>query len=179
MIGYRRGVKFQNVRWDLEKGGRQLISFILKSITGKYLSQKRGEVHWICRFAKSFWYSSETDFMIETGVVLNSRGKWEERKIVIRGEIRFNIYVARALNIEDRVLEQIYNSLTESYMMTRVEICGLEGNREFHELVCKRIMGMPSTVANGICARELGRIDRMEKVTEFLNTGKYCGKWIR
>jgi hypothetical protein len=28
-----------------------------------------------------------------------------------------------------------------------------EGNREVHELFCKRIMGMPSMTENGVCVR--------------------------
>jgi hypothetical protein len=34
--------------------------------------------------------------------------------------------MARALNIEVKVLEQVYNALVESRMMTGVEIWGLE-----------------------------------------------------
>jgi hypothetical protein len=53
-------------------------------------------------------------------------------------------------------------------MMIGVEIWGLQdGWKEIgkvHELFCKRIMGMPSTAANGVCVRELGRTNRKEKV---------------
>jgi hypothetical protein len=55
-------------------------------------------------------------------------------------------------------------------MMTGVEIWGLEdGWKEIgkvHELFCKRVMGMPSTAANGACVKELGRTNRKEKVME-------------
>jgi hypothetical protein len=45
-----------------------------------------------------------------------------------------------------------------------------------HELFCKRVMGMPSMAANGVCVRELGRTNRKKKVVD---TGKHCGKWMR
>jgi hypothetical protein len=81
-----------------------------------------------------------------------------------------NICVARAPNIEVKVLEQVYNTLVESRMMTGVEIWGLEdGWQEIgkvHELFCKRVMGMPNTAANGVCVKELGRTNRKEKVME-------------
>jgi hypothetical protein len=52
-----------------------------------------------------------------------------------------NICVARAPNIDVKVLKQLYNALVESRMMTAVEIWGLEdGWKEtgkFHELFCK------------------------------------------
>jgi hypothetical protein len=55
-------------------------------------------------------------------------------------------------------------------MMTGVEIWGLEGGwkeiGKFNELFCKRIMGMTSTAANGVCERELGTTNRKEKVVE-------------
>jgi hypothetical protein len=71
-------------------------------------------------------------------VVLDSGGKWEnERKpVVIRGISALNsinICVARAPNIEVRVLEQLYNSLVESNMITGRNLGvgrWMEGNRE-------------------------------------------------
>jgi hypothetical protein len=65
------------------------------------------------------------------GVVLDNRGKWEkERKqVAVRGKSALNsinICVARAPNIQVKVLEQVYNALVESRMMTGVEIWGLE-----------------------------------------------------
>jgi hypothetical protein len=55
------------------------------------------------------------------------------------------------------VLEQIYNSLIESLMMTGVEIWGLEGGwkeiEKVHEMFCKRIFGV----------RELGKTNRKKK----------------
>jgi uncharacterized protein YunC (DUF1805 family) len=53
--------------------------------------------------------------------MLDSRGKWdkERKQALIRGKIALssiNICLARAQNIQ--VLEQIYNSLIESRMMT-------------------------------------------------------------
>jgi hypothetical protein len=64
--------------------------------------------------------------------MLDSRGKWdkERKQVLIRGKIALssiNICLARAQNIQVKVLEQIYNSLIESRMMTGVEIWGLEG----------------------------------------------------
>jgi hypothetical protein len=109
------------------------------------------------------------------GVVLDSRGKWEkERKqVAIRGKSALNsisICVTRASNIEVKVLEQLYNALVESRMMTGVEIWWLEdGWKEIgkvHELFYKRVMGMPNTAANGACVKELGRPNRKEKVVE-------------
>jgi hypothetical protein len=46
--------------------------------------------------------------------------------------------------------------------------CGWKEIGKVHELFCKRIMGMPSTAANGVCARELGRTNRKEKVIRVL-----------
>jgi hypothetical protein len=106
---------------------------------------------------------------------LDSTGKWEkERKqVAIRGKSALNsinICVARAPNIEVKVLEQVYNALIESRMMTGVEIWGLEdGWKEIgkvHELFCKRVMGTSNTAANGACVKELGRSNRKEKVME-------------
>jgi hypothetical protein len=78
--------------------------------------------------------------------------------------------MARAPNIEVKVLEQVYNALVESRMMTGVEIWGLEGGwkeiKKVHELFCKRVMGTPSTAANGARVKELERTDRKEKVIE-------------
>jgi hypothetical protein len=55
-------------------------------------------------------------------------------------------------------------------MMTGVEIWELEdGWKEIgkvHELFCKRIMGIPSMEANGVCVRELGRTNRKDKVIQ-------------
>jgi hypothetical protein len=55
-------------------------------------------------------------------------------------------------------------------MMTGVEIWGLEGGwkeiKKVHEMVCKRIFGVPSSTTNGACVRELGRTNREEKVVE-------------
>jgi hypothetical protein len=65
------------------------------------------------------------------GMVLDSRGTWdkERKQVAIRGKSALksiNMCVARALNIEVKVLEQVYNALVESRMMTGVEIWGLE-----------------------------------------------------
>jgi hypothetical protein len=107
--------------------------------------------------------------------MLDSRGKWdkERKQVLIRGKIALssiNICLARAQNIQVKVLEQMCNSLIESRLMTGVEIWGLEGGWEeiekVHEMFCKRIFGVPSTAANGACVRELGRINRKEKVVE-------------
>jgi hypothetical protein len=55
-------------------------------------------------------------------------------------------------NIQVKMLEQIYNSLIESRMMTGVEIWGLEGGWEEiekdHEMFYKRTFGVPSSAAN-------------------------------
>jgi hypothetical protein len=53
------------------------------------------------------------------GVVLYSRGKWEKerKRVAIRGKSALssiNIYVARAPNIEAKVLEKLYNVSVES-----------------------------------------------------------------
>lgn len=52
-----------------------------------------------------------------------------------------NTCIARVPNIKVKVLEQIYNSLIESRMMTRVEIWGLEGRwkeiEKVHDMFCK------------------------------------------
>jgi hypothetical protein len=61
-------------------------------------------------------------------------------------------------------------------MLTVVEIGGLEGGwkeiEKVHELFCKRIFGVPSTAANGVCVREIGRTNRRE----MSNIGKDYGK---
>jgi hypothetical protein len=63
-------------------------------------------------------------------------------------------------------------------MMTGMEIWGLDdGWKEIgkvHELCCKRVMRMPATTANGVCARELEK-----QMSESLDIGKDCGKWVR
>jgi hypothetical protein len=64
-----------------------------------------------------------------TGVVMDSRGTWdkERKQVAIRGKSAFhiiNISMARAPNMEVKVLEQVYNALVESRMMTGVEIWG-------------------------------------------------------
>jgi hypothetical protein len=78
--------------------------------------------------------------------------------------------MARAPNIEVKVIEQVYNALVESHMMTGVEIWGLEDGwkeiKKVHELFCKRVMGTPNTAANGARVKELGRTNRKEKVIE-------------
>jgi ribosomal protein L11 methylase PrmA len=78
--------------------------------------------------------------------------------------------LSRAPNIEVKVLEQVYNALVESRMMTGAEIWGVEDGwkevKEVHELFCKRVMGTPNTAANGACVKELGRANRKEKVIE-------------
>jgi hypothetical protein len=60
-------------------------------------------------------------------------------------------------------------------MITGVEIWELEdGWKEIgklHELLCKIVMGMPSTAANGVCVSELGKINMKERVLE--NVLKY------
>jgi hypothetical protein len=108
-------------------------------------------------------------------VTLDRRGKWvkDRKHVLIRGKITLssiNICLARAQNIQVKVLEQISNSLIESRMMTRVESLGLEGGwketEKVHKMLCKRICGVPSTAANGPCVRELGRTNRKEKVVE-------------
>jgi hypothetical protein len=109
------------------------------------------------------------------GVVLDSRGTWDEerKQVAIRGKSALyciNICVARASNIEVKVLEQVYNALVESRMMTGVEIWGVEDGwkvvKKVHELFCKRVMGTPNTAANGACVKELGRTNRKDKVME-------------
>jgi hypothetical protein len=60
------------------------------------------------------------------GVVLDSRDKWEKERgqVIIRGKLTLNsihICVARAPNIEVKILEQLYNSLIESCMMWRMD----------------------------------------------------------
>jgi hypothetical protein len=91
------------------------------------------------------------------GVVLDSRGKWdkERKQVAIWGKSALNstnICVARAPNIEVKVLEQVHNALVESRMMTGVEIWGLEDGwkevKKVHELFRKRLMGTPNTAAN-------------------------------
>lgn len=65
-----------------------------------------------------------------------------------------------------RILEQLCNSLTESHMMTGVEIWRLEDG--WKEVVkVQIIIQMPSTEANGVCMRELERANRKEKVLRF------------
>jgi hypothetical protein len=61
------------------------------------------------------------------GMILDSRGTWdkERKQVAIRGKSALNsinICVARAPNTEVKVLEQVYNALVESCMMTGVEI---------------------------------------------------------
>jgi hypothetical protein len=56
-------------------------------------------------------------------VVLDSSGKWEKVKKQVVTMVKsalnsISIYVARAPNIEVRVLEQLYNSLAQSHIMT-------------------------------------------------------------
>jgi hypothetical protein len=50
------------------------------------------------------------------------------------------------MNIEDRVLRQIYNTLTVSHMMARLDSWRLEGRWKetgnVHKLFCKIIQGM-------------------------------------
>jgi hypothetical protein len=65
--------------------------------------------------------------------MLDSRGKCdkERKRVLIREKIALssiNICLARAQNIQVKVLELIYNSLIESRMMTEVEIWRLKGN---------------------------------------------------
>jgi hypothetical protein len=69
-------------------------------------------------------------------VVMDSRGTWdkERKQVAIRGKSALyciNICIARAPNIEVKVLEQVYNALVESRMMTGVEIWGLEDGWKF------------------------------------------------
>jgi hypothetical protein len=57
------------------------------------------------------------------GVVLDSGGAWdkERKQVAIRGKLALNSIstcAARAPNIEVKVLEQVYNALVESCMMT-------------------------------------------------------------
>jgi hypothetical protein len=77
---------------------------------------------------------------------------------------------SRAPNIKVKVLEQVYNALVESRMITGVEIWGLEDGwkevQKVHELFCKTVMGTPNTAANGVCVKELRRTNRKEKVME-------------
>jgi hypothetical protein len=108
------------------------------------------------------------------GIILNGRGKWEKEKtqVGISGKTALNsinICLARAPNMGINILEQLYASLTESGMMTGVEIWGLDGWREIgkvHEMFCKRIMGAPTAAANGACVKEMGRTNRKLKVLE-------------
>jgi hypothetical protein len=55
-------------------------------------------------------------------------------------------------------------------MMRGVDIFGLIGGwkeiEKVHEMFCKRILRIPSTTANGVCVRELGRTSRKEEVVE-------------
>jgi hypothetical protein len=80
--------------------------------------------------------------------------------------------LATAPNTGINILEQLYESLIESRMMTGVEIWGLDdGWREIgnaHEMFCKRIMEAPTAAASGACVKELGRTSRKEKVLERL-----------
>jgi hypothetical protein len=108
-------------------------------------------------------------------VVSDSRGTWdkERKQVAIRGKSALNsinICVARAPNIEVKVLEQVCYTLVESRMTTGVEIWGLEDGwkevKKVHELFCKRVMGTSNTAANGACVKELGRTNRKEKVIE-------------
>jgi hypothetical protein len=96
------------------------------------------------------------------GMMLDSRGKWdrERKQVLFTGKIALSsiiICLARVQNIRVKVLEQVYNSLIESRVMTGVEIRGLEGGwkeiEKVHEMFCKRIFGVPSTAANGACVR--------------------------
>jgi hypothetical protein len=94
-----------------------------------------------------------------------------------------NLCVTGALNIEVKVVEQVYNAPIESRMMTGVEIWGLEdGWKEIvkvHELFCKSEMGMPNMAANGACVR-VGKIKWAgESDGESLDIGKDCGKWMK
>jgi hypothetical protein len=80
------------------------------------------------------------------GVVMDSTGTWdkERKQVAIRGKSALNSIntcVARAPNIEVKVLKQVYNALVKSRMMTGVEIWGLEDGwkeiKKAHELFCK------------------------------------------
>jgi hypothetical protein len=106
---------------------------------------------------------------------MDIRGTWdkERKQIAIRGKSALNdinICMTRATNIEVKVLEQVYNALVESRMMTGVEIWGFEDGweeiKKVHELFCKIVMGTSNTAANGACVEELGRTNRKEKVIE-------------
>jgi hypothetical protein len=108
-------------------------------------------------------------------MVVDNRGSWdkERKQVAIRVKSALNsinICVARAPNIEVKVLEEVYNALVESRMMTGVEIWGLEDGwkeiEKVHELFCKRLMETPNTAANGACVKEHGRTNRKEKVIE-------------
>jgi hypothetical protein len=76
--------------------------------------------------------------------------------------------LARTPDIRVKILENVYEMLSESRTMYGIEMRGLEVRwkeiDKIHSIFCKIILGMPTSAANNVAELELGRDSRRGKV---------------
>jgi hypothetical protein len=106
------------------------------------------------------------------GITSENTGGWRNQKASIKEKgnqalTAIDKCLAATPNMEVRTLENIYETLCVSRIMYGVELWGLdEAWKEvdrIHGRFCKKILGLPRCVANGMTEMELGRDSRRGK----------------
>jgi hypothetical protein len=104
----------------------------------------------------------------------------QQLKVIAKGNltlVAIDKCLARTSDIRVKIVENVYDMLSESRTMYGIEMWGLEGGWKeidnIHSRFCKIIIAMPSSGANNMAQLELGR-DRRGKVLSMI--AKY---WLR
>jgi hypothetical protein len=89
--------------------------------------------------------------------------------------------LARIPDMNVKMLENIYEMVSESSMMYGIELWGVYDawklTDKIHGRFCKKILGVPQCAANGAAEIELGRDSKRGKTMSL--TLKYCQRILR
>jgi hypothetical protein len=120
------------------------------------------------------------------GITLENTGSWEKHKKKITGRgnktlIAIDRSLARIPDMNVKILENIYEMISESSMMYGIELWGVydawKEIDKIHGRFCKKILGVPRCAANGAAEIELGRDNRRGKTMSL--TLKYWQRILR
>jgi hypothetical protein len=107
------------------------------------------------------------------GVTFESSGAWNRQKLQVMAKgnqtlVAIDNCLARTPDISVRILENVYEVLSESRTMYGIEMWGLDGGwkeiDKIYSRFCKIILGIPRSAANNMAELELGRDSRRGKV---------------
>jgi hypothetical protein len=117
------------------------------------------------------------------GVTFESSAGWNRQKLKVMAKgnqalVAIDKCLARTPDIWVKILDNLYEMLSESRTMYGIEMWGPEGEwkeiDKIHSRFCEILLGMPRSAANNMAELEFGRHNRRGRVLS--TTEKY---WLR